>query len=214
MKYFIIMVLAFAAAQVQASSVAPESSRSNWLLAESGKHASLSLNDATELVQKRTPTRVIRRGTGDQLYFAGRFSAADFVFRFCLARAWRNTSIDERRHCALGLRHPAASRHQRQSAQSIHSACDWRTVSAVPQSDLPGNDGTLSWHRIDRQCLVAHAVARPPTPRDAFRRSAAGGASSGKTIRRKLLSVQSEFSALALTTPAAPSADPTKIYLT
>ena len=59
MKYLIIMVLALTAAQAQASSVATESSRSNWLLAESGKHASLSLNDATELVRKRTGGRVL-----------------------------------------------------------------------------------------------------------------------------------------------------------
>ena len=59
MKYFIIVVLAFAAAQAQASSVAAESSRSNWLLAASGKHVGLSLNDATEHVQKRTGGRVL-----------------------------------------------------------------------------------------------------------------------------------------------------------
>ena len=59
MKYLILMVLALTAAQAQASSVATESSRSNWLLAESGKHASLSLNDATELVRKRTGGRVL-----------------------------------------------------------------------------------------------------------------------------------------------------------
>ena len=59
MKYLIIMVLALTAAQAQASSVVTDSSRSNWLLAESGKHASLSLNDATELVQKRTGGRVL-----------------------------------------------------------------------------------------------------------------------------------------------------------
>lgn len=59
MKYLILMVLALTAAQAQAGSAATESSRSNWLLAESGKHASLSLNDATELVQKRTGGRVL-----------------------------------------------------------------------------------------------------------------------------------------------------------
>ena len=59
MKYLIIMVLALMAAQVQASSAATESSGSSWLVADSGKHASLSLNDATELVQKRTGGRVL-----------------------------------------------------------------------------------------------------------------------------------------------------------
>ena len=59
MKYLILMVLALAAAQVQASSVEVDSNRSSWLMAESGKHAHLSLNDATELVQKRTGGRVL-----------------------------------------------------------------------------------------------------------------------------------------------------------
>ena len=59
MKYLILMVLALTAAQAQASSVATDSSRSNWLMAASGKHVDLSLNDATELVQKRTGGRVL-----------------------------------------------------------------------------------------------------------------------------------------------------------
>ena len=59
MKYLILMVLALTAAQAQANSAATESSASSWLVADSGKHASLSLNDATELVQKRTGGRVL-----------------------------------------------------------------------------------------------------------------------------------------------------------
>ena len=59
MKYLILMVLALTAAQAQASSVATDSSRSNWLMVASGKHVGLSLNDATELVQKRTGGRVL-----------------------------------------------------------------------------------------------------------------------------------------------------------
>lgn len=59
MKYFLLILMALTAAQVQASSVEAEGSRSNWLLAAAGKHAGLSLNDATELVQKRTGGRVL-----------------------------------------------------------------------------------------------------------------------------------------------------------
>ena len=59
MKYLIMMVLALTAVQVHASSFTPESSHNNGLLAESNKHASLSLNAATELVQKRTGGRVL-----------------------------------------------------------------------------------------------------------------------------------------------------------
>jgi len=59
MKYFLLMLMALTAAQAQASSVAAESSRGFWLLAASDKRASLSLNDATELVQKRTGGRVL-----------------------------------------------------------------------------------------------------------------------------------------------------------
>lgn len=72
MKYFIFMALALTAAQSQASSVAVESSRSNWFMADSGKYARLSLNDATELVQKRSGGRVLAaqevREQGRQMY--------------------------------------------------------------------------------------------------------------------------------------------------
>ena len=72
MKYFILMFMALTAAQAQASSVATDSSRSNWLMADAGKHARLSLNDATELVQKRTGGRVLAaqevREQGRQMY--------------------------------------------------------------------------------------------------------------------------------------------------
>lgn len=72
MKYFMLMVIALTAAQAQAGSVEVESSRSNWFMADSDKHAGLSLNDATDLVQKRTGGRVLAaqeiREQGRQLY--------------------------------------------------------------------------------------------------------------------------------------------------
>lgn len=72
MKYFMLMVIALTAAQAQAGSVEVENSRSHWLMADSGKHAGLSLNDATDLVQKRTGGRVLAaqeiREQGRQLY--------------------------------------------------------------------------------------------------------------------------------------------------
>jgi len=71
MKYFMLMVIALTAAQAQAGSVEVESSRSNWFMADAG-NARLSLNDATDLVQKRTGGRVLAaqeiREQGRQLY--------------------------------------------------------------------------------------------------------------------------------------------------
>ena len=72
MKYFMLMVIALTTAQAHAVSVDVESSRSNWFMADSGKYARLSLNDATDLVQKRTGGRVLAaqeiREQGRQLY--------------------------------------------------------------------------------------------------------------------------------------------------
>lgn len=56
MKYFIFMFMALMA--TQASSVEVDSSR-NWLTADAGKRARISLSDATELVKKRTGGRVL-----------------------------------------------------------------------------------------------------------------------------------------------------------
>ena len=72
MKYFMLMVIALTAAQAHAAIVEVENSRSHWFMADSGKHAGLSLNDATDLVQKRTGGRVLAaqeiREQGRQLY--------------------------------------------------------------------------------------------------------------------------------------------------
>ncbi len=59
MKYFMFMVIALSAAQTQAASVEAERSQNNWFVADSGRHGRLSLNDATDLVQKRTGGRVL-----------------------------------------------------------------------------------------------------------------------------------------------------------
>ncbi|MHB8167759.1 MAG: PepSY domain-containing protein [Sulfuricella sp.] len=59
MKYFFLMFLALTASPSQAYSFDTESSLSKLILADSGKHARLSLNDATELVQNRTGGRVL-----------------------------------------------------------------------------------------------------------------------------------------------------------
>ena len=59
MKYFVLMFLALTASASQAYSFDTESSPGKWVLAEAGKHARLSLNDATELVQNRTGGRVL-----------------------------------------------------------------------------------------------------------------------------------------------------------
>lgn len=59
MKYFIFIFVALMAAQAQASSFGAEHGRSAWLMADAGKKARVSLNDATELVQKSTGGRVL-----------------------------------------------------------------------------------------------------------------------------------------------------------
>ncbi len=59
MKYFIFMFAALMALQAQASSARADNSRSTWLMADAGKKARVSLNDATELVQKNTGGRVL-----------------------------------------------------------------------------------------------------------------------------------------------------------
>ena len=59
MKYLMFLMIALSAAQTQAASAEAERSQNNWFMADSGRHGHLSLNDATDLVQKRTGGRVL-----------------------------------------------------------------------------------------------------------------------------------------------------------
>ena len=71
MKYFILMFLACAASQPQAYAFDAEHKQGQWIVADSGK-ARLTLNEATELVQRRMGGRVLAaqavRAQGRDMY--------------------------------------------------------------------------------------------------------------------------------------------------
>ena len=72
MKYFVLMFLALTASSAQAYSFDSVGGQSKLILADVGKHARLTLNDATELVQNRTGGRVLAtqevREQGREMY--------------------------------------------------------------------------------------------------------------------------------------------------
>jgi len=72
MKYFLLMFLALTALPSQAYSFDNLSSPSKLILADAARHARLTLNDATELVQNRIGGRVLAtqevREQGREMY--------------------------------------------------------------------------------------------------------------------------------------------------
>lgn len=59
MKYIVLMLLAGVVSVSQARSFDADGAHSQWLVADSGKQARISLSEATELVQRATGGRVL-----------------------------------------------------------------------------------------------------------------------------------------------------------
>ena len=72
MKYIVLMLLVCATSASQARSLDAEGAPSQWLVADSGKQARVSLSEAAERVQKSTGGRVLSaqavREQGRDLY--------------------------------------------------------------------------------------------------------------------------------------------------
>lgn len=63
MKYLVLILLACAASASHAQSFATQGAQGKWIVADAGKQARVSLDEATERVQKNTGGRVLSAQT-------------------------------------------------------------------------------------------------------------------------------------------------------